>query len=157
MKTRGLILAALHLGITLSVAGKFFYDRQTLPHVWVKAVPYDPQLPIRGRYVRIQVEAVPGTGWGAGGDVAGLRLRVENGQLVADRRDGAETSGTYRMGGVLISRALAYFIPQNVPDPSLRAADEELWAEVTVPPSGNLRPIRLGVKKNGLLTPLALN
>lgn len=157
MKTRGLILAALHLILTLSVAGKFLYDRQTLPRVWVKAAPYDPSLPIRGRYVRIQVDAVPGTGWTLGGGMVGVTLRVAGGQLLADRKDGSETIGIHQGSSVRVAAPLAYFIPATVPDPSRRALDEELWAEVTVPPNGRIRPIQLGVKKNGILTPLPLN
>ena len=157
MKTRGLILAALHLILTLSVAGKFLYDRQTLPRVWAKAAPYDPSLPIRGRYVRIQVDAVPGMGWTSGSGMAGVQLRVAGGQLLADRKDGAGTTGTYQGSSVRIAAPLAYFIPATVPDPSRREPDEELWAEVTVAPAGSIRPIRLGVKKNGTLTPLPLN
>lgn len=49
---------------------------------------------------------------------------------------------------------LAFFIPEHIPDPSIRAADEELWAEVTLPRKGPPRPIRLAVKKDGVLTPL---
>ncbi|MCZ6514734.1 MAG: hypothetical protein O6850_02600 [Acidobacteria bacterium] len=33
----------------------------------------------------------------------------------------------------------------------------QLWAEVTLPRQGPPRPIRLGVKKEGLLTPLDLD
>jgi len=49
---------------------------------------------------------------------------------------------------------LAFFIPEHVPDPSIRPAGEELWAEVTLPRKGPPRPIRLAVKKDGVLTPL---
>ena len=49
---------------------------------------------------------------------------------------------------------IAFFIPEHIPDPSIRAADEELWAEVTLPRKGAARPIRLAVKKNGVMTPL---
>jgi hypothetical protein len=44
-----------------------------------------------------------------------------------------------------------------VPDPSVLEAGEELWVEVTLPRSGAPRPIRLGVRKDGVLTPLALD
>jgi hypothetical protein len=57
---------------------------------------------------------------------------------------------------VRLSPALAFFIPEHVADPSRRPAGEELWVEVTVPRRGSPRPIRLGVKKDGVLTPLAL-
>ena len=49
---------------------------------------------------------------------------------------------------------IAFFIPEHVPDPSIRAAGEELWAEVTLPRKGAPRPIRLAVKKNAVMTPL---
>ncbi len=55
---------------------------------------------------------------------------------------------------VRLREPLAFFIPEHVPDPSVRSAGEELWVEVTLPKKGPLRPIRLGVKKNGVLTPL---
>ena len=57
---------------------------------------------------------------------------------------------------VRLREPLAYFIPEHVPDPSARPVGEELWVEVTLPRKGPLRPIRLGVKKNGVLTPLNL-
>ena len=49
---------------------------------------------------------------------------------------------------------LVFFIPEHVPDPSRRGPGEELWAEVTLPRKGAPRPIRLAVKKDGVLTPL---
>jgi hypothetical protein len=51
-------------------------------------------------------------------------------------------------------QVLAYFIPEHVPDPSLRPPGEELWVEVTIPRHGPPRPIRLAVKKDGKLTAL---
>jgi len=40
--------------------------------------------------------------------------------------------------------------------PAWLALSEELWVEVTVPRRGPPRPLRLGVKKDGTLTPLDL-
>ena len=57
---------------------------------------------------------------------------------------------------VTLLDVLAYFIPEHVADPSRRPAGEELWVEVTQPRKGPLRPIRLGVRKDGVLTPLPL-
>lgn len=54
-----------------------------------------------------------------------------------------------------VARTLACFIPEGVPDPSLRPPGEELWVEVTLPRRGPPRPIRLAVRKDGRLTPLA--
>lgn len=57
---------------------------------------------------------------------------------------------------VTLREPLAFFLPEQVPDPSRRAAGEELWVEVTLPKKGPLRPIRLGVKQAGVLRPLDL-
>ena len=53
---RGLIVAGVHLAMVLSVGGKLLYDRSRLPREWHRVVPYDPNLPIRGRYVRLRLE-----------------------------------------------------------------------------------------------------
>jgi uncharacterized membrane-anchored protein len=112
---KGLILAAIQLVLAMSVVAKFQYDRETLPRQWMKAEPYDPYMPFRGRYVH-------------------LRLRQPDGLV----------------------HNVPYFIPEGVPDPSIRARDEELWVEASVPKQGAPRPIRLAVKKNGVMTPLDL-
>jgi hypothetical protein len=49
---------------------------------------------------------------------------------------------------------VAFFIPEHIPDPSIRPDGEELWAEVTLPRRGPPRPIRLGVRRDGSLIPL---
>ncbi|MBI4909812.1 MAG: GDYXXLXY domain-containing protein [Acidobacteria bacterium] len=53
-------------------------------------------------------------------------------------------------------QVLVFYIPEHVPDPSLRAPGEELWVEATIPRKGPLRPVRLGVKKDGNIEPLNL-
>jgi hypothetical protein len=55
-----------------------------------------------------------------------------------------------------LSQPVAVFIPEHLLDPSFRPAGEELWAEVTLPRRGPPRPIRLGVMRDGRLTPLQL-
>ena len=64
-----------------------------------------------------------------------------------------------RMGKdtIVLQDPLTYFIPEHVPDPSHRWQAGALWVEVSVPAKGPPRPIRLGVKKDGVLTPLDLN
>jgi hypothetical protein len=57
---KGLILAGLQALMVLSLTGKLFYDRATCPRVWVKTAPWDPNLPIRGRYLLLQL--VPESG-----------------------------------------------------------------------------------------------
>ena len=58
---KGLILAGLQALMVLSLTGKLLYDRATCPRVWVKTAPYDPNLPIRGRYLSLQLEPESGT------------------------------------------------------------------------------------------------
>jgi hypothetical protein len=141
---KGLILAAVQIALVASLGGKLLVDRATRPRVWVKAQPVDPFLPIRirGRYVNLTLDAtaqmvpVPGTA----SDARELRLRPAEPPFKIPNRVG-----------------VAFFIPEGVPDPSLRPAGEELWVEVTVPKKGPPRPIRLGVKKGDVLSVLDLD
>jgi len=109
-----LIVAAIHVALVGSLGAKLLVDRAVRPRVWARTHPVDPNMPVRGRYVRLRLDAP---------------------------FEGA---------------TVVYFIPEHVADPSRRAAGEELWVEVTVPRRGAPRPIRLGVKRDGVLTPLEL-
>jgi hypothetical protein len=159
---RGLTIAAIHLALVGSLGGKLLLDRAMRPRVWARAAPVDPDLPIRGRYVQLRIEGRRnGDLSGSSSDRVPVRLRADGGVLTFDRDEGAELS---RLTARMVTRdgqrvaqldqTLAYFIPEHVPDPSRRAAGEELWVEVTLPRQGAPRPIRLGVKKDGVLRPL---
>jgi len=159
---KGLIVAALHVVIVASVGVKLLVDRATQPRVWARTAPYDPDLPIRGRYVRLRLEALPGAGFDA--PLAydrNVTLSAHNGQLVATPSDSganlARISSRDDERIALLAIPVAYFIPEHIPDPSVREAGEELWVEVTVPREGPPRPIRLGVRRNGALTPLQID
>ena len=153
---RGIAVALLQCLIVLTVAGKYALDRQRLPRVWVKAAPVDPSLPVRGRYVslRLEVAAPPETGvqW------MSAQLSVQDGRLVATPGSYADSLTISRFAGGpwSILDPVAFFIPEHVPDPSRPSPGEELWVEVSVPRQGPPRPLRLGVKKDGVLTPLDL-
>ena len=85
-----------------------------------------------------------------------MRLSVENGRLVA-KPDPAGYTLLQQPAGRIKDWSIgpvAYFIPEGVPDPTVRKPGEELWAEVTVPTRGLPRPIRLAIKKDGRLEPL---
>ena len=58
MKTlqKGLAVAVIQILIVLSVGGKLLYDRATRPRVWVRTASIDPDLPIRGRYLTLNLE-----------------------------------------------------------------------------------------------------
>lgn len=157
----GLIVAALHVAIVCSLGVKLVADRMSRPRVWARVAPIDPDLPIRGRYVRLQIQVHPVEGLTPSPDQSWVpvRLDVQDSMLVArpsDQSSGLFAQSFQRAGErwVALTQPVAYFIPEHVPDPSQRAPGEELWVEVTVPRNGAPRPIRLGVKKDGVLTPL---
>ncbi len=156
---RGLALALLHVLLVASLGAKLLYDRATRPRVWALTAPIDPDLPFRGRYVQLGLE-VGGADLLQGDELrADVTLSVEGDRLVARR---SETStGLYVARGGAAGRAafrleepIAFFIPEHAEDPSRREPGEELWAEVTLPKRGPPRPIRLGVRKDGSVTPL---
>jgi len=55
-----------------------------------------------------------------------------------------------------VNEPVAFFIPEHANNPARLNPGEELWVEVTVPKKGPPRPLRLGIKKDGILTPLHL-
>jgi hypothetical protein len=167
----GLILAATHALLLCGIGAKFGYDRATYPRAWMKTVPYDPNLPFRGRYINLRVSAkmgTPGFELGPGNYFPSVPVRLsikndqvfatqvkestEHGQRASNRRrprpvvgSGLPDAGTLAAPDdeVVLDKPLAFFIPEKVEDPSRLKPGEELWVEVTVPPSGPPRPIRL--------------
>ena len=175
---KGLIVAAVHVAIVASLGAKMLYDRQTRPRVWARCVPYDPDLPVRGRYVNLQLEVeAPGiqppkkNKYGYYYDTRiSVILSKENDRLVARRDPAAGPDDMYRLNRDIITfrqlrpeqpvlaQEVLFFIPEHIEDPSRRAGGEELWVEVTLPKKGPPRPIRLAVKKqDGTFTPMQIN
>ena len=170
---KGFIIAAVHVGLVASLGAKLLYDRSTRPRVWALTAPYDPNLPIRGRYVSLQLvveprgiaETKPGR---ASLPPQAVILRIEGERLVAEaipQQPGYDPSELHvqlveRRGEklALLDQPVAFFIPEHIADPSRRSLGESLWVEVTIPKKGPPRPIRLGVKKgDGAIAPLDLN
>jgi hypothetical protein len=50
-----LALLAVQLVLVSSIAAKYLFDRVVCPRVWTRAVAYDPYLPMRGRYLSLQL------------------------------------------------------------------------------------------------------
>jgi len=155
--TKGLVIAALHVGLVCTLGVKLLVDRSVRPRAWVEVAPFDPDLPIRGRYVRLRVKAdargfmAPDEGfrWGR------ARLFVEDGRLIAASTDSSYGEAVQVENGAegpiaVLVTPVAYFIPEHVPDPS---STPGLMVEVTVPRRGPPRPIRLGVKEDGRIVP----
>ena len=173
---KGLLLALLHVLLVCTLGAKLLYDRSHRPHVWIKVAIYDPELPIRGRYLSLNLQ-VPAEGFSLRSQPSPYlkdkdgkpqmqeysvpsrgNLVMRGGQLIGV----ADGDGEYWVnvrrrddGLVAIVRAeTTYFLPEHGPDPSHRQAGEELWIDATIPRKGPPRPIRLGIKKDGVLTPL---
>ena len=155
---RGLLLAALQFGIVLLTGAKYLVDRSTLPRAWARSRPYDPNLPIRGRYVRLTLEVKLD---GGNPQVGAVKLLAKDSELHAVST--SEDTGNHlwwrrqEEESARLADAVAFFIPEHIPDPSRREAGEELWVEVTVPRKGPPRPIRLAVKKDGAFTILPID
>ena len=174
---RGLVLLTVQLVLVLSIAAKYAYERKVCPRVWVRTAQIDPNLPFRGRYLalRLTVDACglphdqtaslggPGvnlthtTGWR-------WRVRPEAraGKLVAVLAgDGVRPELTQdltqlgeRCDRAALVESADYFIGDRAKSPFPLKPNEELWAEVTVPPSGPPRPIQLAISNGSAFTPL---
>jgi hypothetical protein len=48
-------LLLIQLAIVSSITAKYLYQRLTCPRVWTRAAAYDPRLPMRGRYLSLQL------------------------------------------------------------------------------------------------------
>jgi hypothetical protein len=171
---KGLLLAAIQIALVLSLGGKLLYDRKTRPRVWVLCGAYDPELPIRGRYLseRLQLpaegftyaqpnqRAIEWNQWNMNTQWAYLEIR--DGQLIAKAQgDGPGESVFLRKNGdgtivAFSQEPVLLFISDRAELPQLKPG-EALWVEVTVPTQGPPRPIRLAIKKDGVLTPLKLD
>ena len=161
---KGLILAGAQLALVASLAAKYAMDRARLPRVWVQTVAYDPNLPIRGRYLSVRLCVSPqdvyGSPWNFSGEMRDVALSVRDGHLVANPADhptGLHVSRRIINQGapvIVLIEPVAFFLPEHAMDPAVRSAGEELLMEVTVPRRGPPRPIQLAIKRGESFTPL---
>jgi hypothetical protein len=162
---KGLLIAVIHVGLVASLGAKFLWEHATLPRVWVRIAPYDPQLPLRGRYLSLQVlidskdvhfpsssEDSVMKGWPVTLSVQSNRLVATIASVHSSQRVSPRSDSTY-----VLDQRVAFFIPENIADPSRRPAGEQLWMESTLPKEGPPRPIRLGVRRgDGPIVPLPI-
>jgi hypothetical protein len=172
----GLILVLIQLVLVLSVAGKYLHERETRPRVWTRAAQFDPSLPLRGRYLALQPmldacglprdaeHTIPGYSGGHPFWRWDVSLTAASGKLVPR----LEKSWSPRAGGTLtlfadkpcdqatLSNEVMFFIPDRARVPFPLRAGQELWVEVTLPPSGPPRPIQIALSSAGGFRPLNL-
>ena len=120
-------------------------------------------MPIRGRYVNIALlvdadRAAPGDGDRAPNMfLARLETRDERLVAVQDEENGRHWVRSTTCGERScwqLAAPLAYFIPEHGGDPSRQPQGATLWAEVTLPPSGAPRPVRLGLREGAAIVPI---
>ena len=61
---KGVTVAVVQLALVASLGAKYALDRARLPRVWTQTVAYDPDLPIRGRYVSLRLRVDAGNIYG---------------------------------------------------------------------------------------------
>jgi len=176
--TKAAAVALVQILLVCSLGAKLLYDRHTRPQAWFRTQRYDPNLPIRGRYLSLQVEVAdprsPEELQRKFGDEMRLfqtnrspmyQFGTECGSIV--ERNGVPTAefDSGRLGGcdnlifirwsnrdqvsLRLAEPVLFFIPDTAKDPSRLAAGDELYVLATIPRKGPPRPISLGIKRQG--------
>jgi hypothetical protein len=55
LSAASLVLLFVQLALVSTIAAKYLYQRWTCPRVWTRAAAIDPSLPMRGRYLWLQL------------------------------------------------------------------------------------------------------
>jgi len=180
---RAITLIVIQCLVVSSIAAKYLYQRMTCPRVWVQVVQYDPNLPMRGRYLAMS-PIVNACGLARDEEAKSssyqdettkkqitvwewrVQTKANDGKLVVeDARNVLPRNDTemIRLGSnqncsqSSLAPAVDYFIPDTAKSPFPLKPGTKLWAEVTVPPKGPPRPIQLAISENGQWRPLALD
>jgi hypothetical protein len=165
---RGATIALLQVALLAAVGGKLLYDRAVLPRAWIETAGVDPDLPIRGRYVALNLvlPAVEEAPIAPSATLAFGRIEVRDGRAVAVITSGdpvmadrAHPLGFVRNVGLAGTRwqtlvPVAFFLPEHARDPTLHRRPGELWVEATLPRRGAPRPLRLGLRRDERIEPL---
>ena len=171
---KGLLFAAIQVLLVSSLGAKLLWDRGTSPRGWAATRGYDPNMPIRGRYINLSLvvkadRVFPDTQLQSPG-TAPIRayagqsvfLTVENGRVVANPADHytglSVGSPQLQPDGEMLatlSPPVVYFLPEHATDPMGGRPPGTLYLEVTLPSKGPPRPIRFGAKVGSEIVPLA--
>jgi hypothetical protein len=166
---KGLLFAVIQVLLVSSLGAKLLWDRGTSPRGWAATRGYDPDLPIRGRYINISLlvkaDAVFPVSQGPvpflNNVSHDVELVVDNGRIAAipaDHYTGFTASTPQlRDGEVLatLTPPVVYFLPEHAADPMRNRPAGTLYLEVTLPPKGPPRPIRFGTKVGSEIVPMA--
>ncbi|RXH57969.1 hypothetical protein [Granulicella sibirica] len=174
------ILTLVQFLLVLSIAGKYLYERHTRPRVWVRAGTWDPNTPLRGRYLSLQLLAdacalprdpahrrpgyrFPDGRVGPGFWSWNASLEFNDGKYqarLADRRPATQLitlSEGQPCDRVPTHVTVPLYIPDTAKTPLPLKPGEDLWVEVTVPKTGPPRPIQLALSTLGRFTTIHFN
>jgi hypothetical protein len=168
-------LLIIQLAIVSSIAAKYLYQRWTCPKVWTRAVAYDPELVMRGRYLSIQLHV----------NACGIELphpadyvKQDSSEILFDRKgiatpyidahigiknnvlavESLDESGFDKntmaiqlrqresCDKAMLIPGIDFYISETAKSPFPLAKGSEVWVEVTVPPKGPPRPIAMATK-----------
>ena len=130
------VLLVVQLAIVSSIAAKYLYQRWTCPRVWTRSIAYEPQLPMRGRYLSLRLT------------VDGCESTLPSAKAAMFPRDvnGAVTPGPYSIRGV---PAVSFPAELKVKDGKLLAMwiqneeEQGTGLRVTAPPGVGCQDFRL--------------
>ena len=184
-RTRAIALIVIQCLIVSSIGARYLYERVACPRGWVQVGQYDPNLPMRGRYLALSplVDACSlprddesksswapyqsgrtvdpkaiSWNWRVITKAQDGKLVVENARHLLPRSDTQNIwlTSDQDCHRAQLSPAIDFFIPDTARSPFPLKQGTELWAEVTVPPKGPPRPIQLALSADGQWTPLKL-
>jgi hypothetical protein len=168
-QAKGLWLLVVQLAVVLSIGAKYAWERHHCPMVWARAGQFDPSQPIRGRYIALTLHAsacgLPGgkpgydfqrpgrspqqVGMKTWSVVPAVNGGVLTARVVDETRPGpSETLMLDRdvpCEYARLGETSEFFVPEHTKSPFPLQMGQELWALVTVPPSGPPRPVKLAV------------
>jgi len=171
IRQRGIALMVIQLLLVASIAGKYLYERATQPRAWARAAQYDPNLPIRGRYLALSPEvnacSLPAPAFNPQMILQPRQWRVRTlarrGLLVVeDARNVLPRGNTQTIwlneqtpcDRAPLTPGVNFFIPDTAQSPFPLKPGQELWVEMTVPPEGPPRAIQLALRDHGAWKPL---
>ena len=163
MRQRGLALLVVQLLVVLSIGAKYAWERHTSPMVWTRANQFDPFQPIRGRYLAMTLQASAcGLSKSDQTKLGPTSFDTDRWRVVPAVRNGELTgkvvgemypgptqqliwADSVSCNEAVLSGTSEFFVPEHAKSPLPLQKGQELWALVTVPPSGPVRPVKLAI------------
>ena len=170
-RARGFAVLAVQLAVVLSIAAKYAWERHHSPMVWTRTVQFDPNRVIRGRYLSLSLQAsacglpvgdgvrsfgrtrqndwvnIPAEHWSRVQPVARNGLLTARVEPTIEPGETQELTQPHDMPceAATLSEQTEFFISEHAQTPFPLPKGQELWALVTVPPTGPPRPVQLAI------------